>query len=82
MWFFFALLGALLWTIVTLFDKFSVHSLFTRASQGLIISGIFSGFGFFFADWNQVDANLFFASVAAGLLIQFTQFFYFSALEN
>ncbi len=82
MWFIFALLGAFLWTIVSLFDKYSVHSIFTRASQGLIVSGIFSGVGFIFADWSNLDTSLFFWSVVAGLLLQFSQFCYFSALED
>lgn len=82
MWFIFALLAAILWSVVSTFDKFSIHSLLTRASQGLIISGMFSGIGLIFADWGNLDPSLVVWSVIAGLLLQFSQFCYFKALKD
>jgi len=82
MWFLFAFIAAVLWSVVSTFDKFSIHSLLTRASQGLIISGMFSGIGLCFADWGNVDSNLVLWSIVAGLLLQFSQFCYFKALKD
>lgn len=77
-----ALLSALLWTIVSIFDKFSVHSIFTRASQGLIVSGIFSGFALLAVSYEIPDIKVFLLMFFAGILLQLSQFFYFMSMQD
>ncbi len=85
MWFILALAGALLWTGVNLYDKVAVRTIFTRASQGLFISGLFSSCGLIFAiftGWQMPSIEIFIWSFIGALLLQLSQFFYFQALER
>lgn len=80
----YAVLSSLLWAIVNLYDKFSVRQIFTSPTQGLAIASIFSFFGVFlipFVGWNLKNEIAFYA-IIAGLLMQCSQYFYFSALEE
>lgn len=79
-----ALLGAILWTIVNIFDNFSFKAILKRPSQGLIVSGIFSGFGLLLVPswWHLLPPDLFFWAFFGGVLLQVSQFFYFSCLDN
>ena len=85
MWLVFALLSALLWTGVSLYDRFSVKCVFTRPAQGLFISALFSGFGFLvfpFVEWSIPETDIAGMAVLAGLLMQFAQYSYFHALQD
>lgn len=85
MWFLLALAGALLWTAVNLYDKVAVRTIFTRASQGLFVSGLFSGLGLILAlavGWQIPNSSVFWWATAGAILLQVSQFFYFRAMES
>lgn len=85
MWLTFALLSALLWTGVSLYDRFSVKAIFTRPAQGLFVAALFSGFGFLalpFVKWSIPETEIAGMAVLAGLLMQFAQYSYFHALQD
>lgn len=83
MWFILALLSAILWSGVSMFDKYSVHCIFTRPSQGLFVSGVCSSVGLAFFAWSVPDELwITLLLIFAGILMQFSQYFYFHAMEG
>jgi drug/metabolite transporter (DMT)-like permease len=84
-WPVFALLSAILWTIVSLFDRYSVRAIFTSPSQGMLVSSLFSLAGlalFPFVDWGAISQMAIVVPFIAGIFVQFSQLAYFYAINR
>lgn len=88
-WLFFALSSPLLWAIVHLLDAHCVEKVFDRPWMGVITGSLSSSLVFFlipffipFMDWEIPGWPIVGLALLAGALIQFSQAFYFQALEH
>lgn len=84
MWFVFALLSSLLWTGISLYDRFTVKAVFSKPTQGLFVAAIFSSVGLvalLFVEWSMPPPEVALMALAAGLFLQVSQYFYFYALD-
>jgi drug/metabolite transporter (DMT)-like permease len=88
MWLYFALLTPLLFAIVHVLDMYCVDDIFVKPWIGVVTSAVASLVIFIplpylapVLHWTMPSISIFLMALAAGALIQFSQFFYFQALS-
>jgi drug/metabolite transporter (DMT)-like permease len=88
MWLIFGLAAPLLWALVHILDEYCVDHLFEKPWMGVVTSAAASAIAFiglpfilFYVDFSTFSLQLFLAAIIAGLFIQVSQGFYFTALS-
>ena len=87
MWLLFALLTPLFWAVVHVMDARCVDDIFEKPWMGAVTGAVASlvvfiplPFLLFYADWAIPDISILLLALAAGMLIQISQVFYFQSL--